>query len=194
MCPIVPTNSGKALAFLVIALNPRRPYDDDYRQFINLVTQQVTTPQLSAVILREEVERRAALARQEALDRDRLSKELSEAETKFARFATRAPIGLAILGVDGLALSANGELRASNLSLHKFLHELFRLEKPVNASETVLRHLASVGVSQFFTGHKCTALLYRLNKHFLTLGDYYVEETELESPGFHSSMYIHAAF
>jgi len=80
-----------------------KAYDDDYRQFINLVTQQVTTPQLSAVILREEVERRAALARQEALDRDRLSKELSEAETKFARFATRAPIGLAILGVDGLA-------------------------------------------------------------------------------------------
>jgi len=37
----------------------------------------------------------------------RLSRELSESETKFARFATRAPIGLALLAPDGLALSAN---------------------------------------------------------------------------------------
>jgi hypothetical protein len=36
-----------------------------------------------------------------------LYKELSESETRFARFATRAPIGLAILKPDGLALSAN---------------------------------------------------------------------------------------
>jgi hypothetical protein len=37
------------------------------------------------------------------LDRGRLSRELSESETKFAkyaRFATRAPIGLAVLGPD----------------------------------------------------------------------------------------------
>jgi PAS domain-containing protein len=107
VCPIFPANTESPVAFLVIALNPRRPFDDDYRSFIHLLTEQVTTPQLSAVILREEVDRRQNLARQEALDRDRLYKELSESETKFARFATRAPIGLAILKPDGLALSAN---------------------------------------------------------------------------------------
>lgn len=108
-CPIIPMGSGSdsVLGFLVMALNPRRPYDDDYRSFLHLLTQQVTQPQLSAVILREEVERRQLLARQEALDRARLSRELSESETKFARFASRAPIGLAILTPDGTALSAN---------------------------------------------------------------------------------------
>ncbi|TVY81656.1 Autoinducer 2 sensor kinase/phosphatase LuxQ [Lachnellula suecica] len=107
VCPIIPTNTDSALAFLVIALNPRRPFDEDYRSFVHLLTQQVTTPQLSAVILREEVDRRSNADLQEALDRDRLHKELSESETKFARFATRAPIGLAILKPDGEALSAN---------------------------------------------------------------------------------------
>jgi hypothetical protein len=94
-------------------LNPRRPYDEDYRGFVNLLTQQITMPQLSAVILRLEVERRQQLARQEALDRERLYKELSESESKFARFATRAPIGLAILKPDGTALSANGRFSLS---------------------------------------------------------------------------------
>jgi hypothetical protein len=107
VCPIIPTDSKNVLAFLIIALNPRRPYDDDYRSFVHLLTQQVTMPELSAVILREEVQRRQQLAREEALDRDRLYRELSEAETKFARFATRAPIGLGILTPEGLALSAN---------------------------------------------------------------------------------------
>jgi hypothetical protein len=102
-------NSRSVLAFLVMALNPRRPYDEDYKGFMHLLTQQVTTPQLSAVILREEVERRQLLERQEALDRDRLYKELSESESKFARFAQRAPVGLAILKPDGTALSANGK-------------------------------------------------------------------------------------
>jgi PAS domain-containing protein len=107
VCPIIPTDSNNVLAFLIIALNPRRPYDKDYRGFVNLLTQQVTMPELSAVILREEVQRRQQISREEALDRDRLYRELSEAETKFARFATRAPIGLGILTPDGLALSAN---------------------------------------------------------------------------------------
>lgn len=107
VCPIIPTDSDNLLAFLVVFLNPRRPYDEDYRSWLRLLTQQVTTPQLSAVILREEVERRQSLARLAALDRERLFRELTESETKFARFATRAPIGLARLAPDGTALSAN---------------------------------------------------------------------------------------
>jgi PAS domain-containing protein len=107
VCPIIPADSKNVLAFLIIALNPRRTYDDDYRGFVHLLTQQVTTPELSAVILREEVQRRQQISTEEALARDRLYRELSEAETKFARFATRAPIGLGILTPEGLALSAN---------------------------------------------------------------------------------------
>lgn len=109
--PIIPTDSDSLLAFLVIGLNPRRPYDEGYSNFLLSLTQQVTTPQLSAVILREEIERRQYLARQEAVHRDRLSRELSESEKRFAKFVERAPIGIAILSPDGLAISANPRWR-----------------------------------------------------------------------------------
>ena len=135
-------NSRNVLAFLVMALNPRRPYDDDYKAFVHLLTQQVTTPQLSAVILREEVERRQQLEGQEALDRERLYKELSESESKFARFATRAPIGLAILKPDGTALSANGKL-----FLLLSLQQIFRCldcEQSFCAKETILLLLSTL--------------------------------------------------
>jgi len=58
VCPITPTNAKTVLAFLVVGLNPRRKYDEDFQGFIHLLTQQVTTPTVSTVILREEIERR----------------------------------------------------------------------------------------------------------------------------------------
>jgi PAS domain-containing protein len=126
VCPIVPTQSSSVLAFLVTALNPRRPYDADYQSFIHMLTEQVTTPQVSAVILREEVDRRQSSAKQEALDRAKLSRKLSESETKFAKFATRAPVGLAILSEIGLVLSANDlwrDLTQLNIGSTKSLWE-----------------------------------------------------------------------
>lgn len=109
ICPIVPTSTTKLIAFLVLALNPGRPYDDDYRRFIHSLTVQITTPQLSAALLREEVERRTRISRQQTIDGDRLSKELWESEQKFTRFATRAPTGLAIVDENGVCLFANGK-------------------------------------------------------------------------------------
>lgn len=107
VCPLMDSESQSILAFLVIALNPRRSYDKDYQEWIEMLSQQVTTPQVSAMILRQEVERRLALAKQEALHRAILSQQLTESETNFTRFATRTPVGLAILNVEGTALSAN---------------------------------------------------------------------------------------
>ncbi|PQE07003.1 hypothetical protein CJF30_00009413 [Rutstroemia sp. NJR-2017a BBW] len=107
VCPLVSSEYNNLLAFLVIGLNPYRPFDDDYQSWVQLLTEQVTTPQISALILRQEIDRRRILATQEAMDRASLSRKLSESETKFARFATRAPIGLAILTAEGEALTAN---------------------------------------------------------------------------------------
>ncbi|TGO51484.1 hypothetical protein BCON_0160g00090 [Botryotinia convoluta] len=107
VCPIMDSKTQSVLAFLVIALNPRVSYDKDYQEWIQILSKQVMTPQLSAIILRQEVERRLALAKQEALDREILSHQLTESEKNFARFAARIPVGLAILKTDGTALTAN---------------------------------------------------------------------------------------
>ncbi|KAI1002244.1 hypothetical protein K3495_g5957 [Podosphaera aphanis] len=101
--PIIPTGSRKVLALLLIGLNPRRPFNDIYSSFLTSLIQQVTTPQLSAVLLREEVLARRNLA----LEHVRVSKELVEAQNRFGRFANRAPVGLAILKPDGKATIAN---------------------------------------------------------------------------------------
>ncbi|TGO61500.1 hypothetical protein BOTNAR_0128g00080 [Botryotinia narcissicola] len=107
VCPITDSKAQRVLAFLVLALNPRVSYDEGYQEWIQILSKQVTTPQLSAIILRQEVERRLALAKQEALDREILSHQLTESEKNFARFATRIPVGLAILKTDGTAMTAN---------------------------------------------------------------------------------------
>ncbi|RAL66506.1 hypothetical protein DID88_006196 [Monilinia fructigena] len=62
VCPLMDSDTQSVLAFLVLALNPRRPYD---------------------------------------------IKIIKKSQANFARFATRTPVGLAILAVDGTALSAN---------------------------------------------------------------------------------------
>ncbi|ESZ92001.1 putative histidine kinase M2QJp [Sclerotinia borealis F-4128] len=116
VCPLMDSETQSVLAFLVLALNPRRPYDRDYQEWIQMLSHQVTTPQVSAIILRQEVKRRLALAKQEALDRATLSQQLTESETNFTRFATRTPVGLAILTSEGTALLAN-DLWRSQTSL-----------------------------------------------------------------------------
>ena len=106
-CPIIPTDSNSVPAVLIVAINPHRPFDDDYREFMDLLIQQVTVPRLSTIILREELERRRTVAMEKSLDRDRLHMELSEAETKLARMISLAPVGLAILTPDAFVMSAN---------------------------------------------------------------------------------------
>jgi PAS domain-containing protein len=109
ICPVVPTRTNRVIAFLVLALNPGRPYDDDYRDFIHALTEQITTAQFSAAPLREEAERRTRISRQQTIDTERLSKELLQSEQKFTRFATRAPTGFAIFDGEGICRFANGK-------------------------------------------------------------------------------------
>jgi PAS domain-containing protein len=115
VCPIHSTYSEEAVAFLVIALNPKRPFDEEYQDFLKTLTMQITTPQVSSVLLGAEVWKRQALARQESEDRAEISQEslmpameFDKFETRFARFAERAQVGLVISDAYGQILYANG--------------------------------------------------------------------------------------
>ncbi len=114
VCPICSTNTEGPVAFLVIALSPVRPYDEEYRSFIQSLTEQITTPQISTILFREQARKRLSEARLEAINRAELSQALSsltvefkESEIKFARFAARAQVGLAIFDETGFVLYAN---------------------------------------------------------------------------------------
>ncbi len=102
-CPIHLTSSGSVLGFLVMGINPRRPYDDDYDLFVQLLSRQLATSMASVVLFEEEIAKGQRAARLAAIDRIQLSEELAarteeaaESETKFTRLAEFAPVGIFI--------------------------------------------------------------------------------------------------
>lgn len=114
VCPIYPITGDAVLGFLVMGLNPRRPYDDDYKLFVQLLSRQLATSMASVVLYEEEIKRGQRAARQAALDRIRLSEQLAartqeavESETKFTRMAEYAPVGMFIADGEGRLLYLN---------------------------------------------------------------------------------------
>ncbi|SMR41597.1 unnamed protein product [Zymoseptoria tritici ST99CH_1E4] len=114
VCPIHPTTGEAVLGFLVMGVNPRRPYDDDYSLFVQLLSRQLGTSLASVVLFEEEIRRGQRAAKLAAMDRIELSEQLAartqeaiESETKFTRMAEFAPVGMFIAGSDGKITFAN---------------------------------------------------------------------------------------
>lgn len=113
-CPIHLTGGGSVLGFLVMGVNPRRPYDDDYDLFVQLLSRQLATSMASVVLFEEEIAKGQREARLAAIDRIQLSEELAarteevaESETKFTRLAEFAPVGIFIANSQGLITYCN---------------------------------------------------------------------------------------
>ncbi|XP_044719958.1 histidine kinase-, DNA gyrase b-, and HSP90-like ATPase domain-containing protein [Hirsutella rhossiliensis] len=99
--PVVPTTKEAVTGFIVLGLNPRRPYDDNYKLFIHLLSRQLATSMASVVLFEEEIRRGQRAARLAALDRQELSMQLllrtqeaNESEFRFTRMAEFAPVGM----------------------------------------------------------------------------------------------------
>ena len=63
VCPIHPTTGDSILGFLVMGINPRRPYDDDYSLFIQLLSRQLATSMASVVLFEDEIRRGVLILR-----------------------------------------------------------------------------------------------------------------------------------
>ena len=107
-CPIQLTGGESTLGFLVMGVNPRRPYDDDYSLYVQLLSRQLATAMASVVLFEEEIARGERAARLAAQDRIELSEQLAartqeavESETKFTRMAEFAPVGIFIADSKG---------------------------------------------------------------------------------------------
>ncbi|KAL1296620.1 hypothetical protein AAFC00_000109 [Neodothiora populina] len=114
VCPIHPTTGESVLGFLVVGVNPRRPYDEDYSLFVQLLSRQLATSLASVVLFEEEIRRGQRAARLAALDRMELSEQLAartqeaiESETKFTRMAEFAPVGMFIANPEGKIIYCN---------------------------------------------------------------------------------------
>ncbi|KAK3336395.1 putative histidine kinase group protein [Cercophora scortea] len=101
ICPIRPTKSENSMGILLLGLNPRRPYDNDYRQYISLLSQKLTTSLASVVLLEEETRRGRTAAEQAAYDqamlREKLdfqTKEANESIQMFEVMTEFVPVGM----------------------------------------------------------------------------------------------------
>lgn len=106
--PVVPTTKEAVTGFIVMGLNPRRPYDDNYKLFVHLLSRQLATSMASVVLFEEEIRRGQRAARLAALDRQELSMQLllrtqeaNESEFRFTRMAEFAPVGMFIADAHG---------------------------------------------------------------------------------------------
>lgn len=84
---IRPTTGENVLGFLFIGINPRRPYDDDYEGFVQLIDRTLATALASVSLLEAEVLRGLTAAEAAALERSRLSEELAIQRSQLQRIA-----------------------------------------------------------------------------------------------------------
>ncbi|KAF9869346.1 histidine kinase group protein [Colletotrichum karsti] len=75
--PIRPTKEEEVMGLLVLGLNPRRPYDDAYNLYIQLLAQKLTTSLACTVLLEEERRRGRNAAEQAAYDQAMLKEKLA---------------------------------------------------------------------------------------------------------------------
>jgi len=90
VCPIRPihtTTGENVLGFLVIGVNPRREFDEDYQSFIQLLDRQLATSLASVTLAETEIRRSQVAAEAAALERSRLSEELAVERSRLERIA-----------------------------------------------------------------------------------------------------------
>ena len=114
MCPIHPTTGESTLGFLVLGVNPRRPFDEDYNLFVQLLSRQIATSLASVVLFEEEIRRGQQAAQMAALDRIELSEQLAartqeakDSEFKFTQLAEFVPVGVFIGSSEGVITYCN---------------------------------------------------------------------------------------
>lgn len=112
--PIHPTTGDSTLGFLIMGTNPRRPYDEDYDLFVQLLGRQLATSMASVVLFEEEIRKGERAAKMAAQDRIELSNQLAqrtqeaiESENKFTRMAELAPVGMFMADSKGKIIFTN---------------------------------------------------------------------------------------
>ena len=115
-CPVQSTRN-ETLGYLVLGVNPRRPYDDDYSTFVQILSRQISTAMASVVLFEEEIRAGMKAKRRADVARLELSQQLAvqtqatvETERKFTQMARFAPVGIFIANASGAITYRNEKL------------------------------------------------------------------------------------
>ncbi|KAK7424531.1 hypothetical protein QQX98_000496 [Neonectria punicea] len=105
--PIRPTNGDAVLAFLVLGVNPRRPYDDQYKSFVNLFNRQLAASLASTILFEDETRRSRDAAEAAALENEELTQQLNLQASRLRRMTELSPLGMFLISPEGVLREAN---------------------------------------------------------------------------------------
>ncbi|KAJ9144314.1 Hybrid signal transduction histidine kinase K [Coniochaeta hoffmannii] len=105
--PVRPTNGDAVLAFLVLGVNPRRPYDDEYKSFISVLNRQLATSLASVILYEDEVRRSRDAAEAAALEKEQLTQQLDLQASRLRRMTELSPLGMFLISPEGVLREAN---------------------------------------------------------------------------------------
>ncbi|CAI6252117.1 unnamed protein product [Periconia digitata] len=105
--PVRPTNGENIFAFLLIGINPRRAYDEDYKIFAHMLNRQLATSLASFLLFEEEVRRNKIAAEAATLEREALSQQLELQASRMRRMTELSPLGMYLFSPEGVLLEAN---------------------------------------------------------------------------------------
>jgi PAS domain S-box-containing protein len=105
--PVRPTNGDQVFAFLLVGVQPRRAYDDEYKAFAAQLNRQLATSLASVMLFEDEMKRSRNAAELAQVQREQLSKELALQTSRMRRMTELSPLGMYLFNPEGMLLEGN---------------------------------------------------------------------------------------
>ncbi|KAM0346347.1 hypothetical protein ACHAPU_005778 [Fusarium lateritium] len=105
--PVRPTNGENVRAFLVLGVNPQRPYDVEYISFATLLNNQLAASLASIILFEEETRRGRDAAEAAALEKEELTQQINLQASRLRRMTELSPLGMFLTSPEGILREAN---------------------------------------------------------------------------------------
>ena len=101
VCPVLPTTGEQVQGFLILGLNPRRPFDEDYQQFVHVMLRLLATSLASVVLFDDEMRQKENAIGQAARIQEQLVAQIQLKEKKFQRYADGSDVAIFVVDATG---------------------------------------------------------------------------------------------
>ncbi|KAF9697857.1 hypothetical protein EKO04_004056 [Ascochyta lentis] len=103
VCPIMPTTGDNAQVegFIILGINPRRPFDENYQKFVHVTLRLLATSLASVALFDAEVRQKEKAIENAAALQKQLLDEIQAKEKKFQSFAERSDVAIFIMDAVG---------------------------------------------------------------------------------------------
>lgn len=98
---------GQCVRLLLLGINPRKAYDQEYRSFTVMLNRQIATSLASVLLFEDEMRRTKLVAELATLQREQLSQQLQLQTSRMRRMTELSPLGMYLFDPEGRLLEAN---------------------------------------------------------------------------------------